>query len=66
MTVLFSGGHTLWKKLSFFVAFPAIGLGMVNAYLAHQEHAHHERPEFQPYDYLRVRTKVWDTSKMET
>ncbi|CAG9102804.1 hypothetical protein JYU34_005717 [Plutella xylostella] len=51
------GGHKLWKKLSFFVAFPAVGLGMVNAYLAHQEHAHHERPPFVPYEYLRVRTK---------
>ncbi|KAL4716738.1 hypothetical protein ACJJTC_004857 [Scirpophaga incertulas] len=49
------GGWQLWKKLSFFVGFPAVGLGMLNAYLAHQEH--HERPEFVPYDYLRIRTK---------
>ncbi|CAH2265064.1 cytochrome c oxidase subunit 6A1, mitochondrial-like [Pararge aegeria] len=49
------GGWKLWKNLSFFVAVPAIGLGMVNAYLAHQEP--HERPEFVAYDYLRIRTK---------
>lgn len=42
--------------MSFLVAVPAIGLGMVNAYLAHMEH--HERAEFVPYDYLRMRTKV--------
>lgn len=52
------GGWKLWKKLSFFVAFPAVGLGMLNAYLAHQEHAHAEQPEFIPYEFLRVRTKV--------
>lgn len=51
------GGYKLWKKMSFFVALPAIALGMLNAYLAHQEE-HHERPEFVAYDYLRVRTKV--------
>ncbi|XP_023952728.1 cytochrome c oxidase subunit 6A1, mitochondrial [Bicyclus anynana] len=50
------GGWKLWKRLSIFVAGPAIGLGMVNAYLAHQE-APHERPEFIAYDYLRIRTK---------
>ncbi|KPI95636.1 PREDICTED: cytochrome c oxidase subunit 6A1, mitochondrial-like [Papilio xuthus] len=50
------GGYKLWKKLTFFVAFPAVGLGMLNAYLAHQEE-HHERPPFIPYDYMRVRTK---------
>lgn len=53
-----SGGFKLWKRLSFFVAFPAVGLGMLNAYLAHQEHAHEAQPEFVPYEFLRVRTKV--------
>lgn len=48
--------------MSFFVALPAIGLGMVNAYLAHMEH--HDRPEFVAYDYLRVRTKVSSVSKI--
>ncbi|XP_049873193.1 cytochrome c oxidase subunit 6A, mitochondrial [Pectinophora gossypiella] len=50
------GGYKLWKKVSFFVAFPAVGLGMLNAYLAHQEE-HHEPPPFVPYEYMRVRTK---------
>lgn len=40
------GGWKFWKKLSFFVAFAAVGLGMVNAYLAHQEHAHDKQPEY--------------------
>ncbi|CAH2048693.1 unnamed protein product, partial [Iphiclides podalirius] len=50
------GGYKLWKKLSLFVAFPAIGLGMLNAYLGHQEETH-ERPPFVPYEYMRIRTK---------
>ncbi|CAG9786843.1 unnamed protein product [Diatraea saccharalis] len=50
------GDWKLWKNLSLFVAMPAVGLGMLNAYLAHAEE-HHERPEFVPYEYLRVRTK---------
>ncbi|KAG6444473.1 cytochrome c oxidase subunit 6A, mitochondrial [Manduca sexta] len=50
------GGWKLWRKMSFFVAFPAISLGMLNAYLGHQEHSH-ERPEFVPYEYLCIRTK---------
>ncbi|CAH1638308.1 unnamed protein product [Spodoptera littoralis] len=51
------GGYKLWKKMTFFVAFPAVGLGMLNAYLAHQEHAHAEHPEFKPYDFMRIRSK---------
>ncbi|XP_020286020.1 cytochrome c oxidase subunit 6A1, mitochondrial [Pseudomyrmex gracilis] len=47
----------LWKRLTFLVAFPAIGLAMVNCYLNHQAHAHDERPEFIKYDHLRIRTK---------
>ncbi|XP_050350623.1 cytochrome c oxidase subunit 6A1, mitochondrial-like [Nymphalis io] len=50
------GGWKLWKKLSFFVGFPAVGLGMLNAYLGHQE-ASHERPPFVAYEYMRVRSK---------
>ena len=32
---------------------------MVNAYLKHQEEAHHERPEFVAYEHLRKRDKVF-------
>lgn len=50
------GGYKLWRNLSFFFAFPVIGLAMVNVYLDHQKHPH-ERPEFIKYEYLRIRTK---------
>ncbi|GFG35450.1 hypothetical protein Cfor_09108 [Coptotermes formosanus] len=53
-----SGGGKLWRNLSFFVAFPAVGLCMVNAYLKHQEEHHHGRPEFIAYEHLRIRNKV--------
>lgn len=53
------GGYKIWKRLSFFVAMPAVGLCMLNTYLEHQKaHEHgHTRPDFVQYDYLRVRTK---------
>lgn len=51
------GGAKLWKNLSFFVALPAVGLCMVNAYLKHQEEHHHTRAEFIPYEHLRIRNK---------
>ncbi|XP_041979068.1 cytochrome c oxidase subunit 6A, mitochondrial [Aricia agestis] len=50
------GGSKMWRNMSFFVGFPAIVLGMLNAYLAHQEEGH-TRPEFIPYEHLRIRTK---------
>ncbi|XP_055615541.1 cytochrome c oxidase subunit 6A, mitochondrial-like [Toxorhynchites rutilus septentrionalis] len=51
------GGYKLWKKLSFFVALPGVGLCMLNAYLKHQEEHGHSRPEFLPYEHMRIRTK---------
>nr|CAD7419879.1 unnamed protein product [Timema poppensis] len=51
------GGVKLWKRLSFFVAFPAVGLCMLNCYLMHQKESH-ERPPFVPYEHLRIRNKV--------
>nr|CAD7605567.1 unnamed protein product [Timema genevievae] len=50
------GGAKLWKRLSFFVAFPAVGLCMLNCYLMHQKETH-ERPPFVPYEHLRIRNK---------
>ncbi|KAK4317745.1 hypothetical protein Pmani_011220 [Petrolisthes manimaculis] len=49
-----AGGARQWKLVSILVAFPAIGLGMFNAFAGG---AHHERPEFIPYEHLRIRTK---------
>ncbi|KAK8785683.1 cytochrome c oxidase subunit 6A2, mitochondrial-like [Amblyomma americanum] len=51
-------GQLLWKRLTIFVAFPAIALCGVNVYLAEQEHAkHYHRPEYHPYEYIHIRTK---------
>ncbi|XP_037928915.1 cytochrome c oxidase subunit 6A, mitochondrial-like [Teleopsis dalmanni] len=52
-----SGGYKVWKRLSFFVALPAVGLCMLNAYLKHQEEHHKPRPAFVKYDYLFRREK---------
>ncbi|XP_020654801.2 cytochrome c oxidase subunit 6A1, mitochondrial [Pogona vitticeps] len=45
----------MWKILSYTVAFPGVAVCMLNAYLKGKEK--HERPEFAPYPYLRIRTK---------
>ncbi|KAG8224073.1 hypothetical protein J437_LFUL001150 [Ladona fulva] len=50
------GGMDLWRKLSFFVAFPAVILCAVHTYLREQSHPH-EPPEFIPYEHLRKRDK---------
>ncbi|XP_055681790.1 cytochrome c oxidase subunit 6A, mitochondrial [Lutzomyia longipalpis] len=52
-----SGGWKLWKRLSFFVAIPAVGLCMLNAYLGHQKDHGKPRPEFVKYEHLRMRSK---------
>merc|ERR1712157_271173 len=53
------GSMSMWKKTSFFVAFPAIGLAMVNAYIGEMEHLSHDRAKFVPYEHLRIRTKAF-------
>ena len=56
----FSAGRKKWKLLSFTVAVPGVALCWVNAYLKEKEHHEHfHRPEFQVYDHLRLRTKVY-------
>ncbi|XP_013777560.1 cytochrome c oxidase subunit 6A, mitochondrial-like [Limulus polyphemus] len=52
-----SGGARLWKILSFTVAIPGVAVCMANAYIREKEHEHDERPEFIPYDHLRIRNK---------
>lgn len=48
----------LWRKLFLFVCIPAIGLAGINTFLLEKEHLeHYERPEFKPYEYMRIRTK---------
>lgn len=47
-----------WKKVFFFVSCPAIVLAGINTYLLEMEHYHHyHRPEFVPYEHLRIRTR---------
>lgn len=53
---ILGGGWKLWKRLSLFVAFPAVALCMLNTYLEHQKMTVH-RPEFVKYEYLRIRNK---------
>ncbi|TMW41722.1 hypothetical protein DOY81_013201 [Sarcophaga bullata] len=53
-----SGGYKMWKRLTFFVAFPSVALCMLNAYLAHQESCSSRRPELYKYEYW---TKVDDS-----
>ncbi|CAG2121457.1 unnamed protein product, partial [Medioppia subpectinata] len=48
----------LWWKIFFFVCIPAIGLSGLNTYLLEKEHhEHYVRPEFKPYEYMRIRTR---------
>ncbi|XP_062558324.1 cytochrome c oxidase subunit 6A1, mitochondrial-like [Armigeres subalbatus] len=49
------GNSKKWKNLSFFVAFPAVGLALANVFLQSSEER--ERPEFVPYEHMRIRTK---------
>lgn len=54
-------GHTpnpeFWKKVFLFVSVPAIILSGINTYIMEMEHFHHyKRPEFIPYEHLRIRT----------
>ena len=48
----------MWRQLSLFVALPAVGLCMLNAYLGIRDHPH-ERPEFVPYEHMRIHIKVF-------
>ena len=50
----------MWKYLSFFVLVP-IGACFINAHKLEkevEEQFEHNRPEFVPYEHLRIRKKV--------
>lgn len=47
-----------WKKVFLYVACPAIALAGLNTYFLEMEHyEHYHRPEFVPYEYLRIRNR---------
>jgi len=53
------GGMKLWKQLSLFGALPCVVIMSVYNFMHMAQEAEHphERPEFIPYDHLRLRTK---------
>ncbi|XP_064619733.1 cytochrome c oxidase subunit 6A2, mitochondrial-like [Lineus longissimus] len=52
------GAGKMWKIMSFVIALPGVAVCYLNMYVKEKEHlAHHERPEFVPYEHLRRRTK---------
>ncbi|XP_065055196.1 cytochrome c oxidase subunit 6A2, mitochondrial-like [Rhopilema esculentum] len=46
-----------WRRISIFVAVPAVLVCAWNAWEKEKEHAAHGRGEFVPYNHLRVRSK---------
>lgn len=52
-------GVELWKKVTYFIALPGCLLASIYCINGHLEHNKHEkRPEFVPYEHLRIRTRV--------
>ncbi|OCT87166.1 hypothetical protein XELAEV_18020861mg [Xenopus laevis] len=45
-----------WKILICIIALPGVAVCILKVYLNMQHHSH-ERPEFIPYEHLRIRTK---------
>ncbi|GMM38055.1 cytochrome c oxidase subunit VIa [Saccharomycopsis crataegensis] len=60
-----AGTSGLWKKISFFVALPAIGLTAINTYFVEKEHAHHRAEKAKvadedwpkDYEFQNIRNK---------
>lgn len=58
-------GVELWKTLTYWVALPGCLMATIFCVNGHLEHSKHEkRPEFIPYSYMRIRTKVCVTLKL--
>lgn len=55
---LILGTWVTWRRISLFVAIPAIMVCAWNAWEKEKEHASHGRGEFTPYNHLRIRSKV--------
>ncbi|CAD5120970.1 DgyrCDS9515 [Dimorphilus gyrociliatus] len=51
------GGMRNWRFLSLVVALPGVGVCYLNAQLKEEEVHNAPRPEFKPYEHLRIRTK---------
>uniref|UniRef100_A0A8D9AGM9 Cytochrome c oxidase subunit 6A1, mitochondrial n=2 Tax=Cacopsylla melanoneura TaxID=428564 RepID=A0A8D9AGM9_9HEMI len=49
-------GTKIWRILTLYVCLPGILLGSFLIW-RHETEGHHERPEFIPYDYLRIRNR---------
>ncbi len=54
----YQGTWVTWRRISAFVAVPAILLCAWNAWEKEKEHATHGREEFVAYSHLRTRAKV--------
>ncbi|KAF0773911.1 cytochrome c oxidase subunit 6A2, mitochondrial-like [Aphis craccivora] len=51
-------GLELWKKVTYFIGLPGCLLASIYCINGHLEHEKHSsRPEFVPYEHLRIRTR---------
>ncbi|XP_043788046.1 cytochrome c oxidase subunit 6A1, mitochondrial-like [Apis laboriosa] len=51
------GTIKLYKFITFYIAFPIIGLTMANCYLKHKEEHSKPPPKFVHYPYLKIMNK---------
>ena len=54
--MILDGSSKYWKMATYFICLPVVALGtFINL---GPSAAHHHRPDFAPYEYMRIRTKV--------